>query len=50
MDLDAVDLNIVCAEEVKSEAKRGQKLEELFEKGYVMVYSQCLQDGRDKQQ
>ena len=47
-DPDVDDLKIVCAEEVKSVAKRRLKLEESLKKGYVTVYSQCAEEVRDK--
>jgi hypothetical protein len=47
-DPDAEDLKIVCAEKVKSVAKRQLKLEESLKKGYATVYSQCAEEVRDK--
>jgi hypothetical protein len=45
---DKADLEIIRAEDVKSIAKRRQKLQELLKKGYATVYGQCLQQVRDK--
>ena len=45
---DKADLKIICAEVVKSVAKRRQKLEESLKKGYATVYDQCSQEVRDK--
>ncbi len=47
-DPDAEDLKIICAEDVKSVAKRRPKLEESLKKGYTAVYSQCAEEVRDK--
>ncbi len=47
-DPDAEDLKIVCAKEVKSVAKWRLKLEESLKKGYATVYSQCVEEVRDK--
>ncbi len=47
-DLDAEDLRIIHAEEVKSVAKRWLKLEESLKKGYATVYSQCAEEVQDK--
>jgi hypothetical protein len=45
---DADDLNIIRSEEVKSVAKRWQKLEDALKKGFAMVYNQCSQEVHDK--
>jgi hypothetical protein len=45
---DVDDLNIIRSEEVKSVAKRQQKLEEALKKGFATVYGQCFQEVRDK--
>jgi hypothetical protein len=45
---DIDDLNIIRAEEVKSVAKRQQKLEEALKKGFATVYNQCSQEVHDK--
>ncbi len=47
-DPNADDLKIVCAEKVKSVAKRRLKLEESLKKRYATVYSQCAEEVRDK--
>jgi hypothetical protein len=44
----AANQQIIRAEEVKLVRKRQQKVEESLKKGYMMVYSQCLQEVRDK--
>ncbi len=45
---DKADLDVIRTEEVKTVAKRRQKLEESLRKGYVTVLDQCSQDVRDK--
>jgi len=47
-DPDKEDLEAIRAEDVKTVAKRRQKLKESLLKGYVMVYAQCSQGVRDK--
>jgi hypothetical protein len=43
--LDRDDLNIIRNEEIKSVAKRSQKLGESLKKGFATVYDQCLKRG-----
>ena len=45
---DKEDLEAIQNEDVKSVAKRRQKLKELLLKGYATVYAQCSQGVRDK--
>jgi hypothetical protein len=45
---DKANLEIIRAEEIKSVAKRRQKLEEALKKGFATVYDQCSQEMRDK--
>jgi hypothetical protein len=45
---DKTDLEAIQAEDVKTVAKRRQKLRESLMKGYATVYGQCLQEVRDK--
>ncbi len=45
---DAADLAVIKIEEVKTVAKRRQKLEESLKKGFATVYEQCLQDVKEK--
>jgi hypothetical protein len=45
---DAADLAVIRTEEVKSVAKRQQKLEEVLKKGFAPMYEQCLQDIKEK--
>ena len=45
---DKADLEIIRAEDVKTIAKRQQKLQESLKKGYLTVYGQCSQVVRDK--
>ncbi len=45
---DKADLEIIRAEDVKTIAKRQQKLQELLKKGYTTVYGQCSQEVHDK--
>jgi hypothetical protein len=47
-DPDKEDLEAIRAEDVKTVAKRRQKLKESLLKGYVTVYAQCSQGVRDK--
>jgi hypothetical protein len=47
-DPDRYDLEAIQAKDVKTVAKRRQKLRESLLKGYTMVYGQCLQGVRDK--
>ncbi len=47
-DLDKTDLEAIWVEDVKTVAKRGQKLRESLMKGYATVYDQCSQEVRDK--
>ena len=47
-DPDVEYLKIVRAEEVKSVVKHWLKLEESLKKGYATVYSQCVEEVRDK--
>jgi hypothetical protein len=47
-DPDKTDLEAIRAEDVKTIAKRRQKLRESLMKGYVTVYGQCSQEVRDK--
>jgi hypothetical protein len=47
-DPDREDLEAIRAEDVKTMAKRWQKLSELLLKSYAMVYGQCSQGVRDK--
>jgi hypothetical protein len=44
----AADLLVIRTEEVKSMAKRQQKLEDLLKKGFATVYKQCLQNVKKK--
>jgi hypothetical protein len=51
MDKNAPDkdnLNIIRNEEIKSMAKRQQKLGELLMKGFAMVYEQCSREVKEK--
>jgi hypothetical protein len=41
---DKMDLEAIQAEDVKTVAKRRQKLRESLMKGYATVYGQCLQE------
>ena len=43
-----MDLEAIRAKDVKTVAKRRQKLKESLLKGYATVYAQCLQGVRDK--
>jgi hypothetical protein len=45
---DKANLEIIRAEEVKSVAKRQQKLKEALKKGFAKVYNQWLQEVQDK--
>ncbi len=45
---DKDDLNIIRNEEIKSVAKRRQKLGELLKKGFVTVYEQCSREVKEK--
>ncbi len=45
---DKVDLEIIQAKDIKTIAKRQQKLQELLKKGYATVYRQCSQEVRNK--
>jgi hypothetical protein len=45
---DKTDLDIIQAEDVKTIAKRRQKLREALKKGYATVYGQCSQEVHDK--
>ena len=45
---DKDDLNIIRNEEIKSVAKRQQKLGELLMKGFAMVYEQCSREVKEK--
>ena len=47
-DPDKEDLEAIRNEDVKSVAKRRQKLKESLLKGYATVYAQCSQGVRDK--
>ena len=47
-NLELEDKKIICAEEVKTIAKRCLKLEDSLKKGYTTVYNQCLQEVGDK--
>lgn len=47
-DPDKEDLEAIRNEDVKSVAKRRQKLKESLLKGYSTVYAQCSQGVRDK--
>jgi hypothetical protein len=47
-DPNKLDLEAIRAEDVKTVAKRRQKLRELLMKGYATVYGQCSQEVRDK--
>jgi hypothetical protein len=47
-DPDKTDLEAIRAEDVKTVAKRGQKLRESLMKEYATVYGQCSQEVRDK--
>ena len=47
-DPDRDDLKAIQAEDVKTVAKRRQKLRESLLKGYATVYGQCSQGVRDK--
>jgi len=47
-DPDKEDLEAIRAKDVKTIAKRRQKLKESLLKGYAMVYAQCSQGVRDK--
>jgi hypothetical protein len=47
-DPDKTDLEAIRAEDVKTVAKRQQKLRELLMKGYATVYGQYSQEVRDK--
>jgi hypothetical protein len=46
--LDKDDLNIIRNEEIKSVAKRRQKLGELLKKGFATVYEQCSREVKKK--
>jgi hypothetical protein len=45
---DKYDLNIIRNEEIKSVAKRQQKLGELLKKGFATVYEQCSREVKKK--
>ncbi len=45
---DKKDLNIIRNKEIKSVAKRQQKLGELLMKGFAMVYEQCSREVKEK--
>jgi hypothetical protein len=45
---DAEDLKIIRAEEVKSVAKRHQKLEKSLKRGFATVYDQCPKEVQEK--
>ena len=45
---DKADLKIIRSEDVKTIAKRRQKLSEALKRGYATVYGQCSQEVRDK--
>ena len=47
-DPDKEDLEAIQAEDIKTVAKRRQKLKESLLKGYATVYAQCSQGVRDK--
>jgi hypothetical protein len=47
-DPDKTDLEAIRAEDVKTVAKRRQKLRESLMKGYATVYGQCSQEVQDK--
>jgi hypothetical protein len=47
-DPNKADLEAIRATDVKTVAKRRQKLRESLMKGYATVYGQCLQEVRDK--
>jgi hypothetical protein len=42
------DLIIIRNEEIKSVAKRHQKLQELLKKGFATVYDQCSREVKEK--
>ena len=45
---DKADLDIIQSEDVKTIAKKQQKLSEALKKGYATVYGQYSQEVRDK--
>jgi hypothetical protein len=45
---DKDNLNIIRKEDIKSVAKRQQKLGELLKKGFAMVYEQCSREVKEK--
>jgi hypothetical protein len=45
---DKDDLNIIRNEEIKSVAKRQQKLRESLKKGFTTVYEQCSREVKEK--
>jgi hypothetical protein len=45
---DTDDLNIIRNEEIKSVAKRQQKLGESLMKGFTMVYEPCSREVKEK--
>ena len=45
---DKEDLEIIWSEDVKTIAKRQQRLNEALKRGYTTLYGQCSQDVQDK--
>ncbi len=45
---DKADLKIIWSEDVKTIAKRGQRLNEALKRGYPTLYGQCSQEVQDK--
>jgi hypothetical protein len=46
--MDKEDLNIIRNKEIKSVAKRGQKLRDSLKKGFATVYEQCSREVKEK--